>query len=139
MNAIVMIVSYVARMFATLVAWSAVIVVSVFSLGVNSRLEDWATLSVMGGMVVGAVASTYLIWRNTGVSVAVGAQADDDLARGKSKRNSRDRLLATLNALDDEEAAEVLRDIRARLAGGSPSDGELDTIESLLRDRQRSS
>jgi hypothetical protein len=139
MNSTTLIVSYVARMISTVAIWSAVIVISVVSLGVTSRLDDWATLALLGGVVFGAVVGTRTLWRNTGEGVAIPEQSYADSARGKPKRNSRDRLLATLNALDDEEAAEVLRDIRTRLAGGSPSDGELDTIESLMRDRQRSS
>jgi len=126
--------SSAARVVSTIVIWSLFTTMMGFvTLGGNVNASDIVWIVLI--LAVASALSTAAIWESA--KEKLQQQFDTESSR-KAKRNAKDRLARTLNALDDEEAAALLEDFKSRLAGGD-SDGEMSAVEMLRAERgQRS-
>ncbi|MBX3084771.1 MAG: hypothetical protein KF716_24265 [Anaerolineae bacterium] len=122
-----------ARVVSTIVIWSLFTTIMGFvTLGGNVRQVDMIWIVSM--LAVAAMYSTRVVWRGSG-GEASQAQFNGQSIE-KVKRNAKERLARTLNALDDEEAAALLEDFKSRLAGGD-SDGEISAVDMLRQERRQ--
>ena len=121
---------------------------------VVSTIAIWGLFTTIMGFVTlsGNVGTNNMIWvvlilaLSAAISTAAvwGAMTESSSAQSgshnssKAKRDAKDRLTRTLNALDDEEAAALLEDFKSRLAGGD-SDGEMSAVDMLRAERSQRS
>jgi hypothetical protein len=122
------------RTAVTSVIWIVIAIIAGQILGSGNSMEDWGRLAALGLAFIAAAASTNVIW-----TAGRSAPANDLLEQAeKAKRvtSSRDRLSKALGALDEDEAAALLEDLRARMSGGD-SDGEVSAVDMLRAERRQ--
>ena len=95
--------------------------------------NNFAALPIVVVMLICSTIATGFIWRNPDEATTV-RQTPERLE--KAKRDPRGRLMQLINTMDDDEAAEMLTDMRQRLSAPN-ADGEISTIDSLLKDYER--
>jgi hypothetical protein len=119
----------IGRVLTTLFIWGGM----AGMMSIISRQLEGGNLSivVIFGMIAATVA-TGVVWQhtrsNTRPEITFGATE-------KNKRSSRNRLNQLISTMSEDEAAEMLSDMRARILTEDGSDGELP-IEALLGERE---
>jgi hypothetical protein len=127
--------NYIARFATTAVIWLAVMSVALGT-SIAGGLRGGELITIVGMLGFFALVGTRYIWKGEEPFRTEAQQITSDKAK-RSIRDPRERLIATLNALDEDEASALLGDIRARLMGsGGASDGELSEIDQLIRERR---
>ncbi|MBX3066180.1 MAG: hypothetical protein KF726_24590 [Anaerolineae bacterium] len=117
----------------------------------SSNMSDPFALAVILAVVGAAALATRSIWGgHSSLSERISdrisqrradrysARYGDPYEYEKPKRNSKDKLQNMLDALDDDEAAALLEDFRARLSNDSEaaSDGEISAVDALRAERR---
>lgn len=124
------------RLAATGVIWFVVMGVvgsAIWAPVAGSPVNASELTGVIFIIALAAATSTWAIWSRDEKRVALPTEM-----LGKSKRDQhdpRERLMKTLSALDDHEAAAMLDDLRSRLHGGD-SDGEISALDTLREERR---
>ncbi|MBX3084772.1 MAG: hypothetical protein KF716_24270 [Anaerolineae bacterium] len=81
-----------------------------------------------------AAIGTGYVWRSGAAHLPTSNTSVEKAKR--DQRDPRERLMRTLGALDDEEAAAMLEDLKAKLYGGD-SDGEISAVDMLRQERRQ--
>jgi hypothetical protein len=103
--------------------------------GATINIEDMTGIIFI--LAAAATISTGFIWAVWDQSgKRTEATATMDAKAKREQRDPRQRLLSTLSVLDDQEAAAMLDDLKARLHGGD-SDGEISALEMLREERRQ--
>jgi hypothetical protein len=126
------------KLVATAIIWGVVLLL----LGSALWVPVFSDNAVSGGIIIpmmvilGIVAtiSTGVVWTSDNQRPPM-MQGDMEKAK-RMQGDPRSRLMQTLGALDDDEAAAMLDDLKARLHGGD-SDGEISAVEMLRQERRR--
>lgn len=127
--------NYIARLISTTVIWLAVMAIALGT-SIAGNMAGWEFAWIVTALGFFALTATRQIWKGEAPYRADTQQTTAEKFK-RSSRDPRERLIATLNALDEDEADALLGDIRARLmSGGSSSDGELSEIDQLIRERR---
>jgi|SRR5687767_84853 hypothetical protein len=118
----------IGRVLATLFIWGGM----AGMMSIISRQLEGGNLSivVIFGMIAATVA-TGVVWQQQRLHMR--PELNFGVAE-KTKRNSRNRLNQLISTMSEDEAAEMLSDMRARILSEGGSDGELP-IEALLGER----
>jgi hypothetical protein len=120
---------YAIRAVATIVIWVLLTVMIGFVMASSNAGDSVGFLVAI--LALAAASSTWALWQSSdGRTASFGTPHAE-----KGKRSPKQRLLNSLNALDEDEAAAVLEDMRTRLHGGN-SDGELSAVDVLRAERR---
>jgi hypothetical protein len=117
-----------ARVLSTFFIWAAFAWVA-HSAAYSGQMGSFDTVLVVLVAGIATAAGTRFVWGG-----AEAARQEQQIPAEKAKRTSRDRLVRLINAMDDDEAAELLTDLRTRLMSPG-SDGEITALEDLLGER----
>lgn len=125
------------RAVVAIAIWSAFTVMSVaIAVSPTSNVSGGTAAFIIAIIAIAAAASTDALFRVHGSrNAAPVAETHATMDKAKRVGTSKDRLSRMLGALDDEEAAAMLEDLKSRLSGGD-SDGEVSAVEMLREERR---
>jgi hypothetical protein len=119
----------VGRVIATFFIWAGM--AGMVSVIAHQLTGGNLTIVVIFGMIAATVA-TGVVWQQPGANLRPESRFG---ASGKAKRSSHNRLNQLISTMSEDEAAEMLSEMRARILSQSGSDGELP-LEALLGERE---
>ena|SRR5579871_6497088 len=125
----------VSRVISMLFVWGAALLIAIAAMFSPARFggNNFEALPIVVVMLICSTVATGFIWRNPDEMTASHPTPE---RLEKAKRDPRGRLIQLINTMDDDEAAELLSDMRQRLSTPN-ADGEISTIDSLLKDYER--
>lgn len=124
--------SNLARMIATFFIWLGFTSMVIWGKPGSLSGGDVVTMTAILGVI--AAISTGVIWRSARGWNDHSERRATEVSQ-KLKHSERSRAARLAAALDDEDAAALLDELKSRLEGSA--DGEVVPLESLMQDREQ--
>lgn len=138
MNNTSLILMHLIRAVVAIAIWGGFTVTAIMlAISPTSNISGSNAAFIIAILAAAATVSTLAVFRSSSsITPAAASAAQAETEKAKRLGTSKDRLSRMLGALDDDEAAAMLEDLKSRLAGGD-SDGELSAVEMLREERRQ--